>query len=63
MRQLNAGNRSLGMHEPSNARERLDMLIPPDPHISGRNPAVRGDGRGLDHHQRRPADGTASEVD
>jgi hypothetical protein len=63
MGQLNAGNRSLRMNKSRYARKRLDMLISPDPHIPRRNPAVRGDGRGLDHHQRRPADGTASKVD
>src|SRR5574337_882379 len=63
MGQLNAGHCPLGVNKSRNPCKRLSMLIPPDPHISRRNPSVRGDGRGLDHHQRSPADGTAAEVD
>src|SRR5262245_15431549 len=60
---LDARDGPLRLNEAGDTGQRLDVLLAPDTHIAGGDPAVAGNGRGLDHHQRHPADGPTAEVD
>ena len=62
MGQLNPGDGSLRADEPGYAGQRLDVLVGPDAHVRGRDAAVAGHGRRLDHDQCRPASSTSSQM-
>jgi hypothetical protein len=51
------------LDEPGDPRQRLDVTVVSDAQVARGDPAVAGDGRGLDHHQRHPAARPAAEVD
>jgi hypothetical protein len=53
--ELDAGHRPLGVDEPDDPDQRLDVLIAPDAEVAVDDPPVCGHGRGLDDHQRHAA--------
>ena len=63
MCQLHPGDAALGVNEPGNAGEKLDMVVAPNSEIFGTDPAFRCYGGGFRHHQSRAPNGPASQVD
>jgi hypothetical protein len=62
VRELNAGARTLRMHEARDPLERLEMLFAPSAKILRRNAALRCDRSGLGKHQRRAANRSSGEM-
>ncbi len=60
--QLNAGDRPLGMDEPGNTRQRLDVLLAPDAHVLGRNPPLGRHGGCLHHDEPDTTRGATAKV-
>src|SRR6476620_11282602 len=61
--ELDAGSRSLCFQKPRNARQRFDVLVFPDSHVTWRNASIGGDRGSLDDHQTNSAHGPTPEVD
>ena len=63
MRQLNAGNRSLGLQKARDTGQIGDVVIMPDAEVAGRAPAPFLDGRGLTEDEAGAPQGKAPEMD
>src|SRR3954468_14772180 len=62
MRQLDSSVRSVLMQELHNALQHRDVLVLPDAEIEGSNTAFCCPPRGFCHHQPRPSNGPAAEM-
>ena len=62
MRKLNSGERSLRVNKVDDARQAADVSVVVDAEILRADPAGSHHRGGLGHHQRRPADRAAAEV-
>jgi hypothetical protein len=62
VRQLDAGDAALFVHEPDNAREHVDVIVFPETEIFGADAALGSDRGRLGQHQARAADRAAAEM-
>src|SRR6185503_13038268 len=63
MRELNGCRGAVGVDEPHDALQFLDVCVLPDPEIFGTDPAVSGDGGGFGEDKCGAADRAAAEMD
>jgi hypothetical protein len=62
MRQLYSRNAALGVNEPGDPGEKLDMIVAPDSEISRTNPSFQCNGCGFRHNQAGAPYGSAPQV-
>ena len=62
VRQLDAGDAAVFVEKPHNSRQRLDVVVGPDPEVLRADAPLGCHGRGLRHHQAGATDRAAPEM-